>query len=66
MHRVRGLPEVPVDARLDEALAALRRAQSHLARAVGADGAVSGVVALEDLVEEYVGTVRDGTHVRWV
>ncbi len=64
--RVRGLPEVPADARLDEALAALRRAQSHLARAVGADGAVLGVVALEDLLEEYVGTVRDGTHVRWV
>ncbi|MET8764608.1 hemolysin family protein [Lentzea sp. NPDC004782] len=64
--RVRGLPEVPVDARLDEALAALRRAQSHLARAVSADGSVRGVVALEDLVEEYVGTVRDGTHVRWV
>ncbi|WP_439660390.1 hemolysin family protein [Lentzea sp. HUAS TT2] len=64
--RVRGLPDVPVSARLDEALAALRRAQSHLARAVGADGTVIGVVALEDLVEEYVGTVRDGTHVRWV
>ncbi|GAA3876254.1 hemolysin family protein [Saccharothrix violaceirubra] len=62
--RVRGLPEVPVDARLDEALAALRRAQSHLARAVSADGRVHGVVALEDLVEQYVGTVRDGTHVR--
>ncbi|MFD4639196.1 hemolysin family protein [Lentzea sp. NPDC058436] len=62
--RVRGLPEVPVDARLDEALAALRRAQSHLARAVNADGTVLGVVALEDLLEEYVGTVRDGTHVR--
>ncbi|MFI6099725.1 hemolysin family protein [Lentzea sp. NPDC051213] len=64
--RVRGLPEVPADARLDEALAALRRAQSHLARAVGADGSLLGVVALEDLLEEYVGTVRDGTHVRWV
>jgi CBS domain containing-hemolysin-like protein len=62
--RVRGLPEVPADARLDEALAALRRAQSHLARAVDADGTVLGVVALEDLLEEYVGTVRDGTHVR--
>lgn len=61
--RIRGLPDVPVDARLDEALAALRRAQSHLARAVDADGALCGVVALEDLVEEYVGTVRDGTHV---
>jgi CBS domain containing-hemolysin-like protein len=61
--RVRGLPELPADARLDDALAALRRAQSHLARTVGADGNTLGVVALEDLVEEYVGTVRDGTHV---
>lgn len=62
--RIRGLPELPADARLDDALAALRRAQSHLARAVGPDGATLGVVALEDLVEEYVGTVRDATHVR--
>lgn len=61
--RVRGLPEVPTDARLDEALTALRRSNSHLARAVQADGAVIGVVALEDVVEEYVGTVRDATHV---
>jgi CBS domain containing-hemolysin-like protein len=61
--RIRGLPELPADARLDEALAALRRGQSHLARAVGADGTTLGVVALEDLVEEYVGTVRDATHV---
>jgi CBS domain containing-hemolysin-like protein len=29
---------------------------------VSRDGAVLGVVALEDLLEEYVGTVRDGTH----
>jgi CBS domain containing-hemolysin-like protein len=61
--RIRGLPDLPVDARLDEALAALRRAQSHLARAVDAEGELCGVVAMEDLVEEYVGTVRDGTHV---
>ncbi|MBM7775422.1 CBS domain containing-hemolysin-like protein [Actinokineospora baliensis] len=61
--RVRGLPELPADSRLDEALAALRRAQSHLAKAVSAEREVLGVVALEDLVEEYVGTVRDGTHI---
>ncbi|PPK66908.1 hemolysin family protein [Actinokineospora auranticolor] len=61
--RVRGLPELPADSRLDEALTALRRAQSHLAKAVSADREVLGVVALEDLVEEYVGTVRDGTHI---
>ncbi|HYQ64289.1 hemolysin family protein [Actinophytocola sp.] len=61
-HRIRGLPELPADSRLDEALAALRRARSHVAKAVAADRAVLGVVALEDLVEEYVGTVRDATH----
>jgi len=61
--RIRGLPELPADARLDEALTALRRARSHLARAVGPDGTTLGVVTLEDLVEEYVGTVRDATHV---
>jgi CBS domain containing-hemolysin-like protein len=61
--RVRGLPEVPTDARLDEALTALRRSNSHLARAVRPDGVVVGVVALEDVVEEYIGTVRDATHV---
>lgn len=60
---VRPLPEVSATAKLDEALAGLRRARSHLARAVSADGATVGVVALEDLVEEYVGTVRDATHV---
>lgn len=62
-NRVRGLPDLPTDARLDEALAALRRVRSHLAKAVRPDGSAVGVVALEDLVEEYVGTVRDSTHV---
>lgn len=62
--RVRGLPELPTDARVDDALSALRRARSHLGAAVGPDGKLLGVVALEDLVEEYVGRVRDGTHVR--
>ncbi len=61
--RVRGLPQIPADVRLDEALAALRRVQSHLAKAIHSDGSVLGVVALEDLVEEYVGTVRDSTHI---
>jgi CBS domain containing-hemolysin-like protein len=60
----RPLPEVPATAKLGEALALLRRSSSHLARVVGPDGnTTKGVVALEDLVEEYVGTVRDATHV---
>ena len=61
--RVRALPRLSVDAPVDEALATMRREGSHLARAVDGDGTTVGVVALEDLVEEYVGTVRDSTHV---
>ncbi|WP_199432209.1 hemolysin family protein [Qaidamihabitans albus] len=61
--KTRNLTDLPLHARLDEALSAMRREGSHLARALDADGAVAGMVALEDLVEEYVGTVRDGTHV---
>jgi magnesium and cobalt exporter, CNNM family len=61
--KTRALTEVPVTARLDEALSAMRKEGTHLANALSAGGISAGVVALEDLVEEYVGTVRDGTHV---
>ncbi|OLZ49542.1 hemolysin family protein [Amycolatopsis keratiniphila] len=61
--KTRALTELHADARLDEALSAMRKEGSHLARALSPAGAAVGVVALEDLVEEYVGTVRDGTHV---
>jgi CBS domain containing-hemolysin-like protein len=60
---IRPLPEVQAGAKLDEALGLLRRSGSHLGRVVGSGGRTEGVVALEDLVEEYVGTVRDATHV---
>jgi CBS domain containing-hemolysin-like protein len=59
----RPLPEMLSTAKLDEALTLLRRSGSHLARVVSPGGSTEGVVALEDLVEEYVGTVRDATHV---
>ncbi|OXM69425.1 hemolysin family protein [Amycolatopsis vastitatis] len=61
--KTRALTELRADARLDVALSAMRKEGSHLARALDASGNAVGVVALEDLVEEYVGTVRDGTHV---
>lgn len=61
--KTRALTELRADARLDEALSAMRKEGSHLARALNSAGDAVGVVALEDLVEEYVGTVRDGTHV---
>jgi len=61
--KARALTELPADARLDVALSAMRKEGSHLARALDTGGVTVGVVALEDLVEQYVGTVRDGTHV---
>jgi CBS domain containing-hemolysin-like protein len=60
--RVRGLPEVAAGARIDEALAVLRRPGAHLGRAVDPSGATVGLVALEDMIEHVVGTVSDGTH----
>jgi CBS domain containing-hemolysin-like protein len=62
--RVRPLPQVWVTDRIDVALAVLRRAGAHLGRAVDAAGATEGLVTLEDLIEHYVGTVRDATHAR--
>ncbi|MCX5044368.1 hemolysin family protein [Aldersonia sp. NBC_00410] len=59
---IRPLPTLSLRTPLNEALARLRRARSHLARVVDAQDATAGVVALEDLVEEFVGTVRDTTH----
>jgi CBS domain containing-hemolysin-like protein len=61
--KTRTLTDLTVQARLDQALSAMRKEGTHLARALDTDGRAVGVVALEDLVEEYVGTVRDGTHV---
>jgi CBS domain containing-hemolysin-like protein len=60
--RVRGLPEVRTDVRIDAAVTSLRDSRAHLARAVDPGGATVGLVALEDLVEAFVGTVRDATH----
>ncbi|AEF35931.1 MAG: hemolysin family protein [Mycolicibacter algericus] len=59
---VRPLPRVPASLPLADALTRLRRTNSHLALVVATDGAVVAMVALEDLVQDVVGTVRDGTH----
>jgi CBS domain containing-hemolysin-like protein len=58
---VRPLPTVSSSLPLAVALSRLRRDNSHLAL-VTTEGRVTAMVALEDLVEDLVGTVRDGTH----
>lgn len=46
---------------LESALGAMRDRGAHLARVVDGDGDPEGVVTLEDVLEELVGEVRDGT-----
>ncbi len=58
---VRPLPRMPASLPLAEALSRLRRSKSHLALATS-DAEVVAMVALEDLVEDLVGTVRDEMH----
>jgi CBS domain containing-hemolysin-like protein len=59
---VRPLPQVPASLPLPDALSRLRRDNSHLALVTDAEGTVSAMVALDDLVEDLVGAVRGGTH----
>lgn len=58
---VRPLIEMPSSLPLPDALTRLRRNKSHLAL-VTDGGRITAMVTLEDLVEDLVGTVRDGTH----
>ena len=58
---VRPLPEVPASLSVAEALSRMRRSKSHLALVTGQHGTVVAMVALEDLVRDLVGAVRDGT-----
>ena len=57
--RVRQLGTLGDAEEVEDALAAMRRSGAHLARVVDADGAVTGVVFLEDVLEELVGEVSD-------
>lgn len=59
--RIRPLTVVDGAQSMDDALAQLHRRSAHMAE-VHENGILVGVVALEDLIEEYVGTVSDWTH----
>jgi CBS domain containing-hemolysin-like protein len=57
----RPLPRVPATGDLRTTLGAMQADGAHFA-AVTEDGAVLGVVALEDILEELVGEIRDAVH----
>ncbi|WP_175935066.1 hemolysin family protein [Corynebacterium sp. Marseille-P4321] len=59
--RIRPLTTVDGAQSMDDALAQLHRRSAHMAE-VHENGVLVGIVALEDLIEEYVGTVSDWTH----
>ncbi|MDR9396736.1 hemolysin family protein [Pontimonas sp.] len=59
--RLRSLISVVADTDLEDAMAMLRRTRSHLARVMDESGQTTGVLFLEDIIEELVGEVRDAT-----
>lgn len=61
--RVRALPTVTADARVDDVVTTLQRAGSHLGEVVEpATGDTLGVIALEDAIEELIGEIFDAAH----
>ena len=62
--RIRQLISLYRGMELEDALAMLRRAGSHVARVFDESGATRGVLFLEDIIEELVGEVQDATRRR--
>ncbi|GGF26041.1 hemolysin family protein [Subtercola lobariae] len=59
--RIRQLASIYDGTDLEDALATMRRTGAHVARAFTATGATTGVLFLEDVIEELVGEVQDAT-----
>jgi CBS domain containing-hemolysin-like protein len=59
--RVRRLVSIFDATDLEDALATMRRLGTHVARAFDERGATTGVIFLEDIIEELVGEVEDAT-----
>ncbi|MEZ0581241.1 hemolysin family protein [Nocardioides sp. MH1] len=59
---VRPFATVGQDALLHDVLENLQRRGAHMARVVDEDGTTLGVAALEDVIEELVGEIRDAAH----
>ena len=59
--RIRALATVADSDSVELALETMRRSGAHLARVVNSAGSVTGVVFLEDVIEELVGEVSDTT-----
>jgi len=61
LKRIRSLATVQSDDEVEDVLATMQRTGAHLARVVDPEGVVTGVVFLEDVLEELVGEVTDAS-----
>ncbi|MDH6236020.1 hemolysin family protein [Cryobacterium sp. CG_9.6] len=59
--RIRQLASIFEDTDLEDALATMRRSGAHLARSFTELGETTGILFLEDIIEELVGEVQDAT-----
>jgi CBS domain containing-hemolysin-like protein len=62
LRRLRPMPRMSPDLPLTDVLTLLQRSQSHLGQVVDDAGRAVGVIALEDVVEQFVGEVEDETN----
>jgi CBS domain containing-hemolysin-like protein len=60
-HLIRPLATVPAGQPLRDTLTVMQQQGAHLARVIDADSRLTGLAALEDVIEELVGEVRDAT-----
>ncbi len=61
--RIRRLASVLRDSELEDTLAAMRRSGAHVATSFDVNGVATGVLFLEDIIEELVGVIDDATTV---
>jgi CBS domain containing-hemolysin-like protein len=59
--RIRRLASAFAGSELEDVLAIMRRSGAHVARVFDANGNTTGVLFLEDIIEELVGEVQDAT-----
>jgi CBS domain containing-hemolysin-like protein len=59
--RVRNMIALSSNMELEDALASMRRVNSHMAKAIDKGGKLRGILFLEDILEELVGEVQDAT-----
>ncbi len=62
--RIRQLVSIYSNSELEDGLATMRRLGVHVARVFDQEGATTGVIFLEDVLEELVGEVQDATRRR--